>query len=540
MLEDARERGDRRGELEVLRNVAPRIIPFFGSAEEIEDRRELAQEIIESFRGEKPTGPILSTWVRFLEVTGHADQAQAALQQWMPPVLSGYNVGTEVGLRIQKLNVDAALGLPLEQIARRARALITEFEYIQPPAKGDNTPSFAQVAVATHLITIGAMRGAVRRGYETALETCRGEEGPIRAYREFDRAILVGDLEKFQALALEGKTSESFQAVIDWYRTPSKGFEERARLQVRSVLTAPLLRRHNLLMIRIAVSIFDLLGGSWGGMSDEEREDIRTGFRNGLAWLGERYAPGYAETFAHNAQEYLEAREIARLLGERYAVLPRTSEESSSAKKEDPAKPLTLMKKSPGRSGLRIDLLGKLTTQKEGEKEKNVRGTRMKRFIGMLGVQEMLTTELTLQQFRESATEIDDPEESANYLRILTSRLRKSIGNEMILTDGEHPPRLNPELVRLDVVELADMVREASQAVDQNNGAKAYAVLQEVIERVSGKELFPDQEGELFDAARDEFRDRLREIVNRTVDLLRREGSADKGEHLTTALRVKA
>lgn len=541
MLQDARERGDHRGERSILRNVAPRVIPFFRTAEEIEDRRELAQEIISSFRGEKPSGPILSTWVRFLEVTGHADQAQAALQQWMPPVLSGYNVGTEVGLRIQKLNVDAALGLPLEQIARRARGLINEFEYIQPPAKGDNTPSFAQVAVATHLITIGAMRGAVQRGYETALEICRGEEGPIREYRELDRAVLVGDLDRLQAMALEGKSSELFQAVLDWYRAPSKEFEKRARQQIRDVLTTPPLRRHDLLRMRTAVGLFDLLGGSWGGMTDAEREDVRTGFRNGLTWLGERYAPGYAEPFAHSAQEYLETAEIARLLGDRYAALPRTPEEGTSRTNDASALPLTLLRgTSQGSSRLRIALFGKITMQTDGEKEKNVRGTRMKRFIAMLGVQEMLGMELTLHQFRESATEIEDPEESANYLRILTSRLRKSIGNEMILTDGEHPPRLNRELVRLDVVDLTEMIRSALQAVEQNNGAAAYTILREVIERVSGRELLPDQEGELFEAARNEFRDQLRDAVNRTADLLRREGSSEKGEELSAALRTNS
>lgn len=541
MLLEARERGDRRGERSVLREVAPQIIPLFRNREEIEDRRRLASEIIESFGNEKLSGRILTTWVRFLEATGEADQAHGALQKWMPPVLSGYNLGTEVGLRLQKLNVDAALGMPLEQIGRRARTLISEFEYIQPTTEGDTTPSFAQIATATHLITIGAMRGDVAEGYRLAVEICGGEEEAIRGYRELDRAALGGDLETLRRLAEQNIPSETFAETLAWLRSASAKTEQEARTALRNTLLTPVLRRHDLLRTRIAVALYELLGEESERMEEEDEELIRQGYRLGLEWLGQRYAPGYAETMAQDAGKYLRVDDIVDLLGERYATLLSAAEEEEKARTEpeqEEAAPLKLLQRNTSeRADLRIFLLGTIAMQKKGEARRGLRGARMKRFLAMLGIQEMLSSDLTLQEFRESATELDDPEESANYLRILTSRLRKSIGNQMILTDGESPPRLNTDLVRLDLVDIAGQIETAARATAQNNGAAACALLNEVIEEICDQEIVPGQEGEFFDAARREFDDRLRNAVHRTVELLKREGSEMLAEELSAKFR---
>lgn len=546
ILDAAENLDDRRTELLVLRDVAPTILPAFHTEEELKDRRELAGRIMETFRNQEPSGGILATWVRFLEIIGHARAANESLQKWMPPILSGYDISIEVSLRLQRLNVDSALGLPIEKIARRARMLIVEFENLQPPPKEGNTPSFARVAVAMHLIMIGVMRGDVRRGYHLAVEMCNGVEESISGYMVLERSTLLGDIEALHRLSEERTPSRLFDEVLLWLREKKRGNVDRAVAQLIDNLHQPVLRRQDLLSIRITIAFFELFSTEWsqGVTREKQQEEIESGLRAGLRWLGERDAHGYTETFARTAREYLSDEEIAKLLGGTMLSTEGVDNEGVDNESEEPErseKPVSfesdiLTPLTFSEPALYIEVLGTFATKKKGEKLKKTRGARMKRFIGMLAAQEMLASELTLAQFRRSATELEDPEESANYLRILTSRLRKSIGSEMILTDGEHPPRFDRELVGLDIADVADTIRRAGSAAEQNNGATAILLIEEVLKRNEAGVPFADQQGEFFDAARQELKDRLRQAVNRTVDLLRREGSTEKADALLARL----
>lgn len=535
VLDRATETGDRRAEIRTLHDVAPAILPSFFTEEELEDRRALADKIMRSFRNEEPSGDILATWVRFLESTGQAGEANESLLRWMPSILSGYDISVEVGLRLQQLNVDGALGLPIDQIARRARQIVTEFENLQPPQKGDNTPSFARVAVAMHLVLVGMMRGNVRRGYQLAVETCNGVEESIDGYMVLERSALIGDLEKLRQIAADHLPSRLFPNVLAYLREKNGTTREAASREIIEILQQPVLKRQNILSTMVAIALIDLLSGEWGGLGEEEREAVRRGLRNGLKWLGERDAPGYAEVFAGSAREHLASEEIDLLLQAKKVTQP-------GKKREPEATVVDLDTRSgrvsaDGEPALYVEVLGSFATKKQGEKRKGVRGARMKRFIGMLAAQEVLATELSLPQFRFGATEIEEGEESANYLRILTSRLRKSIGSEMILTDGEHPPRLNRALVTVDIVEVTAAITRAISAAAQNNGAAATALLENAVAMIDNRSAFPDQEGEFFDAARDELRDLFRKAINDTVDLLRREGSDDQATELLELTR---
>ncbi len=537
ILQAAEDLEDRRTELSVLRDVAPTILPAFFTEEELQDRRELAGRIMQTFRNREPSGGVLATWVRFLEIIGHARAANESLQKWMPSLLSGYDISIEVSLRLQRLNVDGALGLPIDKIARRARMLIVEFENLQPPPKEGNTPSFARVAVAMHLVLIGMMRGDVRRGYQLAVEMCNGVEESISGYMVLERATLLGDIPTLQSLAEERTPSRLFDEVLEWLREKSEEKMHRALNQLIDNLQRPVLRRQNLLTFRITIAFFELFGKEWrvGITRERERGLIEEALRTGLRWLGERDAHGYTETFSQTAREYLSDLEISELLG---GMMTPTSEAEEPEKSEEVSTDSDLLTPPPfSEPELYVEVLGTFATKKKGEKRKKTRGARMKRFIGMLAAQEMLSTELTLAQFRQSATELEDPEESANYLRILTSRLRKSIGSAMILTDGEHPPRFDRELVGLDIADIADTIRRAENAAEQNNGATAILLIEEILEKNEAGVPFPDQKGRFFDAARRELKDRLREAVNRTVDLLRREGSTEKADELLRRLK---
>ena len=544
-LQEAEEQGDRRTEVLILRDVAPTILPAFYTEEEMQERRELAGRIMQTFRNQEPSGGVLATWVRFLEITGQAGAANESLQKWMPPILSGYDISIEVSLRLQRLNVDSALGLPIDKIARRARALIIEFENLQPPPKEGKAPSFVRVAVGMHLILIGMMRGDVRRGYELAVEMCGGVEDSISGYMDLERALLLGDVERVHHLAAERTPSRLFDKVLHWLREKSEATLKGALTQLTVNLERSILRRQDLLAIRISITFFELFKTEWQKVinPEEQRGLIADALRNGLRWLGEREAPGYAETFARTAREYLTTEEIADLLGETQIFLPQgKSEEESPPKKTSSQKKrdntADLVTATPfSEPDLLVEVLGTFATKKKGEKLKKTRGARMKRFIGMLAAQEMLSSDLTLPQFRQSATEIDDPEESANYLRILTSRLRKSIGAEMIITDGEHPPRFDRTYVVLDVADVIETIDRAGNAAEGNNGATAILLIEEALKRTAAGTPFPDQEGEFFDAARQELKDRLRLAVNKTVDLLRREGSDEKASDLLKRLK---
>ncbi len=497
--------------------IAPSLLPIFDTPEELEDRSRLAEEILRECGGAKPVGMMLTAWPRFLEATGRSSEAADILGRWMMPKLTGYDLPQQFALRMLGMLVEGERGTPLPQIAQQAKHLIGEFLELQSNGE-EEISSYAHIAVSTHLIVIGVMRGDPGWGITTAREIC-GDDPSITAYMHFERSVLDRDLEALRKIVEQQSCPEPFREIVSAALDLSPPDEETGSPSLlektRKLLLEPIIRRQHLLRIRIVISLLELESPAMKDMKATLEEEIRQAITNGLEWLSGCDAPGYLPPLAALADTYLQN-------GEKISEQRESRSEAGSTNRNQPE----------GEPEIRLTMIGKITTVREGEKQQGIRGGRQQRLAGLLAANALQSIPLSLHDFRELATEIDDPDESANYLRILVARLRKRMGNDTVITDGKSAPRFDTRLVAIDLLDGVRLIEQGLAALENNNGGGAVLALGKVADMLAQGDLYPELEGEFFEAARKEYGKRLREAILLTIDWLHRDGGEATGRRL--------
>lgn len=111
------------------------------------------------------------------------------------------------------------------------------------------------------------------------------------------------------------------------------------------------------------------------------------------------------------------------------------------------------------------------------------------------------------------------------------SRLRGLIGRNTILTKSG-TPRLNPALVRVDLLEAQQHINNALAAAGEMALFRAWSLMIAALDIVRGEVPFPTQYERFFEAARDDFEHRLRSAVLHVVRLLLEEDDLQYAEEL--------
>lgn len=506
-----------------IHSIAPNLLPAFTSEEELADRLALAERILSASDNRVPQGSMKTAWPRFLEITGYGNRALEALDLASMATLSGYNLAQQVALRLLHLSISAALGRPLETIEKEGHRLLREFERLQPFTDDEKSPNYAHIAVATHFLVIGMLRGDAAWGSRAASLACT-DNRLLDGFMGLEYGVLLRDQSLIEQIAHNGSESQHFPAFLSYLRERNARNESLAVQELCALLRAPIIRRPDLLLLQVCVGIAEMFTEAWSEPHRRQvRSEVKQGLRHGLAWLSSHDLPGYLPPLAELARRHLPAREIKGLVHPTLHDIPITPAVATPTSSETAA----------ATSGMiEIAVIDRIATTLPGQKEKKIRGARIARLLGMLTAHHLLDAPLTLRQFRDLTTELEDPEESANYLRILVGRLRKAIGADTIITDGENPPHLNMERVEVDLITVASMIREARLHAANNNGAGATDRLMKVFAAVTGRHLYAGLKGEFFDAARQEVYDMIREALLATVELLRREGGEARAEEL--------
>ncbi|MGE3799452.1 MAG: AAA family ATPase [Candidatus Kapaibacterium sp.] len=492
--------------------IAPSLLPTFDTQAELEDRSRLAEEILRECNGAQPVGMMLTAWPRFLEATGRSSEAIEILDRWLMPKLTGYDLPQQFALRMLRLIVEGARGTPLQEIAKKAELLLEEYLSSQ---SYENEPSatYAHIAVGTHLIMVGTMSGDIEWGRSMARKVCGGG-GSIDAYMFFETSVLQHDIDGIKAAVDQKIYPEQFEDILTFLFAPNpdENLRVKSLASARGLLQDPIVRRQHLLRVRAIIALLELPIEKMQQMQAKLKEDIRDAIERGIEWLSNRDAPGYLPPMLAIAKTYLRDRENL--------IESQQMEENTSG---------TDTEEIPN---VRINVIGKITIAVGEEKPRGMRGKRQERLIALLVLNYLQEAPLSLSDFRRLSTELEDEAERANYLRILTSRLRKRIGSDGIITDGKSAPQLNLKVASVDLLEASNLIEQATLFVRNNNGGSGAIALEEAMKFLEAGEIYPELDDELFEAARNDFQNRLREAILLAAELLEREGGEERGREL--------
>ena len=126
----------------------------------------------------------------------------------------------------------------------------------------------------------------------------------------------------------------------------------------------------------------------------------------------------------------------------------------------------------------------------------------------------------------------DDPKGAANYVRIIVARLRKILGNEAIITERKHIPRLNLEIIRVDLIEAMQALKNCQNHIAFLQPRKALKEIEYTLRVVGHEPLYPTLYGSYFEVARLDFFQKLSQAVINVAQLLRRESDLESATKL--------
>jgi DNA-binding SARP family transcriptional activator len=185
-----------------------------------------------------------------------------------------------------------------------------------------------------------------------------------------------------------------------------------------------------------------------------------------------------------------------------------------------------------GEERMRLSMLGTIAIEGGGVEAQAVRGARLKALLGVMVANQMQRRPLGREEFWILAGGVgDDPNRSRKTMHQAVLRLRELLGRDAILTDTD-VPRLNADVIRVDIIDAARLLDEALEASRSGALARARTALASALDMARGEVPFPALYEEFFEAAREEFENMMRNAILDVGGRLLREGDAASAEEI--------
>jgi hypothetical protein len=184
----------------------------------------------------------------------------------------------------------------------------------------------------------------------------------------------------------------------------------------------------------------------------------------------------------------------------------------------------------------KVTMLGAIGARR-GEREPRLQGARARMLLGVMVANEMLDEPLSSAEFARlvAGDETMAIENARNIQKTTVHRVREALGQETVLTDRASP-RLNPDLVEVDILKARQQVEAARTALRSTSPMQARAAILAALAIVRSDVAFPSLYDDFIEALREDFESQLR---NTSIDvaraLLREGGVADATEILRAA-----
>jgi len=495
-----------------LREVAPHFLWSFQSPGELRDRLDLLAEMESSGLGDSIT--IRTRKLALFVGLGRMREVMAMLEDMLPWLRDRGMQGHLIQCRLHGLYARAALGANLNEIDAEVERL-----YMQTP---EPIRLRFRRSVGVRLIRVGLLRDD-REWIDRICETfAEGAE----LLDSNERMLLADRPEEVVRMIHEDLERETDERIHEEFgrslaRLSCRGEWEEGDPDVetiRAFLRQPPLTLSSIVSLRVMIEAIRAVAGRDGDRAGIFDADIRAALVTLLEWLADLDLPYYMAPLTRRYGDYLESCALGAWLERIAAAMPGEAAERNGG--------------GESRGQLRLYMIGSIEVEKPREERSRIRGARLRTLLGLMTIDRMLKEPLSYREFcRLAAGGEDDPERSRKMMSMGVLRLRESLGAEMVLTAGE-APRLNPDLVRVDLLEVNDLLNEAGAALRSGSLARARQSLVGAMDLVRGEVIFPGLYDTFFEAAREEFEIRLRTTLIEVSRGLASEGDAASAEQL--------
>lgn len=481
--------------------------------EQIAEGTKFVEQVRKTFmyEDELPLFFLLLSQVNILTHAGKILEAKQLLESASNPRIFESHVDTIFFARRLLYTLEFALGT---DPARIDQDIAEHLESKQVP----NQPAVprSHIHLAFDLITDGILSGNIEWARAVATRLCNGNASLHRSHMAFVEAILAKRLTPDTPIPEQPEDSTDNLALLADAALHEGRDRDVLVAEASRLLSVELCTLRTFLQIQLVISLTEAIAeiNPTYNLVDLLQKDIETALRNALKWAEEHNLPGFMKPLLEFTTKYLPQKEAVKWQGQIAKLQERV------------AHLRTLHVDSITTSNwTTISMIERITIQRPGHAPEAVQGARVRHVLGMMIANAMMPTPLSYADFRELATEKEGGEErAANYLRTLIARIRKMIGRENVITNGEEPPHLNLESTQVDLLKISDLLMQANDARHSRYPRKAKDAIVEALNILQDGPVFPGLYGEFFDAARLEFDRRLRDEVLGTAQFLEKEG----------------
>lgn len=480
----------------------------FRTIEERDLRLRQLEDLEESPHIDRPS--LMIRRLSIMTQTGWTDNALETIRNALPYFERREQHRNAFSTRVHLLTCRALLGDDLEEIAREAEQMLVSYD--QPPSSG------ARELVGLELSTVGLLRldlDWLDRILGDYLDTHYGDQ-----FRATCATLSMLEDDPIAGIEMQSDENDTWVGVAAAIRTGAFEAEKEQIVFIEGMLGAPMLRLIDianrariLLLLHAATTIH-----ANTAVAKAIDSIVRRAVLDVLGWLRERdLAPSILAFVKHFARHFSK-KELTTWRGRAGAMEKRRRDERESRERRT--------------SKIRLTMFGAIQATMPSGEVVPIRGARLSAMLALMAVDRMMKEPLGVREFRHlAAGGEEDPEHARKTMNAAVFRLRDLLGTESILTD-EETPRLNLDVIDVDIVTADRLLRDASDSLREGSLLRARSALLDALDLARGDVPFPSLYDELFEAAREDFEFRLRDMILKVSKRLLREEDTVSAEEI--------
>jgi DNA-binding SARP family transcriptional activator len=490
----------------ISRSILPRFAVMFSTPEELDRRLRLLEESEDE--GGTNGASLALRKIRLKRQIGRIDEASALIPLWLPRLqqLGLYPEASEV--QIYQLCDSAGFGNDLGQI-------LEGIERVCESTPQGFTPRIRAMAVDNLLASV--LLCSDIDFARTLLTRYPDEASDADAFCLLLFALLEGDRAKAESILRKRGEELPEGTMLARILDPASGDSEPDVPDLCALMKRPLLRLRDILRLHLLLHLL-------GDRPDQEDGDRIRSLRkllhdlldDALSWLAERGLGAYMLPLVQHSPSWLSRREIEKWRARVHAM---EQERHNAAERRSTDQ------------RLRLRMIGAIEVEYPEQETVAVRGARLRALLGLMVADRMLEKPLGHREFCRIASGDDDPEHARKTTNGAVLRLREIIGVETVLTDQE-TPRLNPAVVRVDILDALDLCEQAVASLRNRQLMRAWPAMRDALDLWNGGVPFPALYDNFFEAARDDFENRMRDTTLKAVRALLNESDPTSAEEL--------
>ena len=248
------------------------------------------------------------------------------------------------------------------------------------------------------------------------------------------------------------------------------------------------LRIGDVLMLSAGIAWFTERGGDAG----LPEVDVLTALERSFAWLQSRSLVSFMQGMIDRHEKKLPSNVLKRwkaAVGELHPVLPGMSHSAVEDER------------------LFLSFVDAVRVRYPSGEWRKVTGGRMKTVLGLMVANQMFGQNLSLEECALLATgdELAETESARNNLYVRLHSLRSLLGRDSILSETGHAPVLDTSRVRVDLLEVSELLKEAELLIARNQPGKGLHTVRQALQLLGGSIPFPGLYDDFFEAARSDF-----------------------------------